>query len=305
MKKAKFVLSFVAIAFAGICTMTSCSKQQLTDQPATLETMEGLSKNALNISNENNPYDYCGRIHNEILDYIIKNNPNPTHEEIFNLTQEYLQNQYGLSSNLTFENANKDFNTTTEFILEAFLQNKSFENLLDSKVIAGVLDTLVAYSNSIIKENKLPFPQTYANYIKKQENMILEMRNEAGISPDEVSEYDVALGAFAIARYSYSYWYDVAKNPENPWNKINMNFKRQDDNDPKPGFWKRLWDGVCEVVTEVAEVVVKVAVTPIVDVVGFAWEGMIPNDNPRTFGPKFDFVAGIHGAGDWSAEVWY
>ncbi len=299
MKKTKLIVSFV-IAFTCICTITSCSKEQTTD----FTTQEYSSRKSVGVSNEKNPYDYCGRIHNEILDYIISNNPHPTNLDIFNLSKEYLQKHYDYSCNITFETVNNDYNATTDFIINAFLDNTSFDSIFNSKIVAEALDTLVAYSNSIIESNTLPSPVNYADYLIEQEKQILKKRQEAGVSSNEVSEYDIALGTLAIARYSYSYWYNVANNPNHLWNHAKTKTKKQDGDDPKPGFWKRLWDGFCDVVIDVAEVVVQVAATPIVDAIGFVAEGIQPNNNPSIFGPNFNILNGIHGAGIWSAEVW-
>ena len=96
----------------------------------------------------------------------------------------------------------------------------------------------------------------------------------------------------------------MANNPGHLWNHVKSKTKKQDGDDPKPGFWKRLWDGFCEVVIDVAEVVVQVAVTPIVDAIGFVAEVIQPNNNSNIFGFNFDVVEGINGAGDWSGEVW-
>jgi len=282
---------------------TGCSKDQNTD---CAPVSERVSKNVPDIANANNPYDYCGRIHNEMLDYIINNNPHPTHEDIFILTQKYLQEQYDISCDITFEDINNSYTATTDFIIDAFLGNASFNEIIEVDVIAGALDVLVDYSKSIMISNALPSPQEYADYLIEHENQVVKSREDAGISPDEVSEYDVALGTFAIARYSYSYWYEVAHNPDNAWNNVKKEFKRQDGDDPKPGFWKRLWGGI----RDVAETVVKAVATPVVDATGFAY-GAITNNGPVS--PNSHWVgftgskwlnAGLQTAGDWSGRIW-
>lgn len=302
MKRKNIFAALIVASIAGICVITSCSKEQTKDIAA---ASESTSKNVLAIANENNPYDYCGRIHNEILDYIISNNPHPTHEDIFNLSQEYLLTQYSVSCDVTFEELNNEFCTATDFIIDAILSEASFKTIIPGDIVAGALDTLINYSKSIISSNTLPSPRKYADYLIEQERLIVNKREAAGISPDATSEYDAALGMFAIARYSYFYWYNVAKNPENAWNHVKKSTKKQDGNDPKPGFWKRLKDGFCDVAVSVAETVAKVIVTPIVDAAGFVVEGIRPNNNPSSFfGFTFDASAGIQGAGDWSGEIW-
>lgn len=291
-------LNFVFIAIAGACIMTSCTK----DKTADCVSLLGNSSNIVSdIYNENNPYDYCGRIHNEVLDYIINNNPHPTHEDIYRLSKEYIEEQYNISCNITYEDVSSRFDASTDFIINAIINHVSFDTIFQSEIIAGALDTLIAYSNSIMLSNTLPSPQEYASYMINQENRIISIKEQAGISPDEISEYDVALGTFAIARYSYSYWYEVENNPENAWNYAKCSSKRQDDDgDDEPGFWKKLWNGICDVAETVAEVTVKA----VVDAAGFVYGGLVPvGPNSNIFGPIFDVGRGINTATAFSAEV--
>ena len=304
MKKTRYIIALVAAMFAvGAMLFVACEKEETSDR---LSSLDDFSKNSSTIVNENNPYDYCGRIHNEILDYIINNNPSPTNEDVFNLTQEFLQKHYNIASEITFEDVDKGYSETTDFIIDAIINEASFKEINYSELVAGALDVLVDYSNAIIESNTLPVPQEYAEYLIEQEDQIVNQRNADGIPFDEVSEYDVALGMYAIARYSYLYWYEVANHPENAWNYVENGSKRHDDD---PGFFKKLWNGLCNAV----EVVVKVAVTPVVDAAGFVWGANLHNiPVPTTsslinISPNFLsewWESGLSTAGDWSGDVW-
>lgn len=306
MKKTKLILSFVVVAFANVCVMTGCSKEQTTNQTTTLEES---SKNSLDISNERNPYDFCGRIHNELLDYVITNNPRPSYQDIYSLSQEYLYNQYGVSTKLTFNDINNDYNSVADYILGAFINDTSSSAILNREILTDAFNTLVNYSKSIISSNLLPSPKEYANYLIEQEDRFVEKIKTEGISPEKVSQYEIALGAFAVARYSYSYWFTVVNDSNNAWNFVKKNTKRQDGEDPKPGFWKKLWNGVCEVVGTVAEVVVKAVVTPIVDAGGFMYGAAThsyhtPGEEGFGFNGSSWLSNGIHVAGECSGSIW-
>ena len=289
-------------AIAGICVMTGCSKEQVTNNASDFQNN---SKNASVIANENNPYDYCGIIHNEILDYIIEKNPHPSQEEIFNLSKEYMQLYYDYSGEIPFEEDYHNFNSTTNFIVDAFLNHRSFKDLIESESIYRTFDMLVEYTHSIVESNHLPAPEEYASFLIEQENKLVNDRETAGISPNEISEYDVALGSLAIARYSYYYWYNVANDPKNAWNHIKIKTKKQDGDDPERGFWGKLWDGVCDFVVGAVEVVCQVAVTPLADTCGFVVGGFsgINSGNGYMLG-VFDAVDGIKSAGSYSGSVW-
>lgn len=300
-KKVKFITTLVVVAIAGICITTSCSKEQNTNNATELENT---SKSALNIANEANPYDYCGRIHNEILDYIIMNNSHPTQYDIYYLTKEYLQNEYNMCGDSQFEDMNDGYNDMTDFIVNAILEGSSFNEICPNDVISGILDSLVVYADAMIKANSLLTPNEYAARLVVLENSVMESRLVANIPSNSMSEYDVALGALAIARYSYAYWYEVGNSPDNLWNNIIISSKEQDgDNDDSNGFWGKLWKGICHVVVGITQTVVQVATTPIVDVSGFAYGGITAHD-PSWFGLAFDIEDGIECGGRWSGEIW-
>lgn len=298
----KIFLSLMAMMLI-VCTavIVSCSKEQLADYTA--HTKDSLKYNDI-VANKSNPFDFCGRVHNEILDFIIQNNSHPSNEDIVYLTRQYLLEHYNMSSDLTFGSYSNGYNATVEFVLDAFLRNRSFHEIGFGNIVARTLDMLVGYSNAILATNILPTPQEYADYLIAKEKEIAKDREETVDSNDDVTEYDVSLGTLAIARYSYAYWYEVAHNPQNDWNYIKINSKKQDD-DSKPGFWKRLWNGICDV----AETVAKVVVTPVVDATGFAY-GAVKNSGPV---PPSSGVFGLDGnwlcpavetAADWSGSIW-
>ncbi len=262
------------------------------------------STNVLGIANQNNSYDYCGRMHNEILDYIIDNNPNPTDTDIYNLSRKYLQEQYDLPCDITFAETFSHYETTTSFITDAILSAASFDTIFSGEIIAGVLDSLTAYSNSILESNTLPTPQEYAEHLIGQENRIITVRETVETSQNDVSEYNIALGTLAIARYSYYYWYTVVNDTNSAWYFITNTSKQRKDNNPDTGFWGKLWDGICNVV----ENTVKVVVTPVVDATGFAWGAIStatiqssPEGNPRL---DLSLGEAIKTASDWSGKVW-
>ena len=291
------------MVFVGISVVVSCSKEQI---PSEAPSSEGRLKNQAGIANENNPFDYCGLIHNEILDFIIQNNQHPSSEDIFSLTQQYLLEKHNVSSNLTFSDFSSGYHMILEFIVDAFLRGDSFHGIVSDGVVANTLDMLVDYSNSILIANTLPLPQEYARYLIERESEILEDRKGASDAHDAVSEHNVSLGTLAIARYSYAYWYDVVNNAQNAWNNVKPSSKRQDgDGNEKPGFFKKLWNGICEV----SEVVVKAAITPVVDATGFAY-GAVTNSGPVSpsspgFGLDGTWLdSAIEVAGDWSGNIW-
>lgn len=306
MKKTKLILLFVIASFANICVMTSCSKEQTTNQAI---PSANFSKNSMDISNEGNPYDYCGRIHNELLDYVIAKTPHPSYQDVYNLSQEYLYNQYGISNNLSYDDINDSYNTVTGFVLGAFLEDMPTDTIFNGKILAEAFDTLVNFTKSIVKSNILPSPKEYANYLIKQESQIVAKRNAEGVSAEEIYQYDIVLGTFAVARYSYLYWYTAVNDSTNAWNHIKTSTKRQDGDDPKPGFWKKLWSGVCEIVGTVAETVVKATVTPLVDAGGFLY-GAATHSYHNPGDPGFGFSGtnwlsnGIQTAGECSGSIW-
>lgn len=72
---------------------------------------------------------------------------------------------------------------------------------------------------------------------------------------------------------------------------------------------KKLWNGVCEVVGTVAEVVVKAVVTPIVDAGGFMYGAAThsyhtPGEEGFGFNGSSWLSNGIHVAGECSGSIW-
>lgn len=285
---------FVA-AVASICITTSCSKEEAEDS----SSMHGCaSKNISGIANADNPYDYCGQLHNEILDYVIENNPNPSDIDIYNLSKEFMQ-QKNIFTNLDYEDIGNGYGCITNIIIDAFLNSTSFNEVYNNGIISEVFDSLVGYARSMINTNILSTPSEYASRLTILEGKVINKRTMENIPQDSISEYDVALGALAIARYSYYYWFKVANDPDSPWNNI-IQSKKQNEND-EPNFWGKLLN----VLGDVAKVVVKVAVTPIADAAGFVWEGMEEHEpTPGFVGFAFNIHDGIIGAGNWSGNVW-
>ena len=295
-KQRFIIIAIAAMAIAECCIFAGCTKEPaIGNEP---------SKGAFAISNSSNPYDYCGQIHNEILDYIIEETTNPSCNDIFTLTKEYLLNNYNMNSTVSLSEVGNGFDIITEIVTYSLLEKASFSQMFSSEVVSNTFDSIASYAYTMISTNKLFSPVEYAGQLVVIENRIYEDRLNSGISADSVTDYDIALAALAIARYSYSYWYEVAADPDNPWNNASDNLKsHNEDGDNPRGFWGKLWDGLCDVVTGVTQIVVQVAVTPIVDAAGFVYGGATPH-GPENFGLTLTIGDGIERAGNWSGNVW-
>lgn len=302
MKKNLFALAAAIVCIFTVVQMVACSKEQ--DNNAPVASMVNSQKEPVAISNSSNPYDYCGRIHNEILDYIIAEESQPSQIDIYTLAQEYLKNMYGMDSDISYAETSNGYNVMTDFITHVILEGVSFSQVYESDLIAEVMDTLASYANNMIHNNELLHPNVYANQIVGLEHRIMERRNDMSFSLDSIAEYDVTLAALSIARYSYAYWYDVANDIDNPWNYTINNTKSYNQDGDKPrNFWGKLWDKICNIVVGVTQTVVQVAVTPIVDVAGLVFGGMEIHDTSY-FGISINVSDGIDQAGTWLAGVW-
>jgi hypothetical protein len=160
---------------------------------------------AQNPANKNNPYDYYGKIHNEVLIEFRTSHKksNMTDQEKYQVISELIgQNSTAQRNNVTSDG---DANIG-EF--SKILENYAFHLDNDFKDFSESLDLsdnaqaeaqgLMVYILKTSVENKIDFNEFYSHCIER-EGQILNSR----ISD---SDKEAILGAYSIARYSYVLW---------------------------------------------------------------------------------------------------
>lgn len=255
-----FLVAIAALITIGSIALVSC------DKDSQIPLYKGVSHNTVKnqnnpISNPNNPYDYLGFLHNEVLDSVLLNPSSDSLLENAHIkTGAFIKSIFPLSSftSSSFEEsmlkANQGYRLMTDIILKRMTVSElGYNNELEPYVAE-----MYSICDSLIARNELFTPNEFAEKIIIIENKVLSYNKHNmpnySTGNTEMNQYDNVLASLAIARYSYTYWYDVATNDDNP---LHDGFRGTPTYICCPPL-KELWDSIANVAEKVADVAVAV-----------------------------------------------
>lgn len=154
-----------------------------------------------------NPFDQCGILHNEVLDYLIAQNTSPTYDQFVEYIADFAATEFDDSSD-AFKREFK--------MLAGIGYNYSFH---DKTAVGYDLDTLILNSNMVLNGCQLSFlkkvlePTTDPPTVTYWEDLETEIM-ESSLRREEMPEL---LGIVSVAKHSLQYWTDATTDPGNPW----------------------------------------------------------------------------------------
>ena len=278
---------FIPTVLLGIFVSIGCTKNETSSflhSDATIMDGKGYS---LLIANPNNPFDFVGSMHNQILDYVINKTPlDYLNDSIINsLTDSFMDSVYsdysGQMSNIEYATL---IATVDSFVSALTKGTANYSEIISNTYLSSALNT-VSYMLIGMINNSLVTPTYFAQSVASYENQILEQNEYSSPSDPVINEHAQTLAALAIARYSYCYWYEVVSNPNNPWYFYTSETKE------------------CPI-PQIARCIRDVAVSAAADVRGFFGKVQAPADpnNPTQGGIRVD--VSVSRAGKASSDKW-
>jgi hypothetical protein len=237
MKKIKFSYYIVAfLLMIPIIVIISCNKDEML-----------LKKIIPVFSVSVNDFTELGINHNLKLDYVANNCviDSSTSEERFDIAVLYdggslPYSQYSITDVYnTFDLVEEILNSNEPGLL---LHNYGYfpESLITLVDSFGEIFTIAFEAHD---NNNAKTPSEFNQLLTNFENHVL---NDYNVELNENNNtltgnyYALLLGACAIARSSYGYWYNAATNPESDWYPF---LDKAANGDPNP-LWKRIWIGI-------------------------------------------------------------
>jgi hypothetical protein len=213
-----------------------------------------------------NPYDFIGKLHNEGLDYIAKtrNLKELNAKDINNAVNEFLVRRIPNYTEFSYEEMKQHLENTDIFAAQLYMEKIRMEEVLRGYHDAGrILDKLTyLFKNIYVHENWVS-PEDFSHRIADMEAEVISWKKHN--NPAETSTmniYSVTLATLSVAKHSYEYWYNAEFNPNHPWYPEVK--ARSGNGDDKPGFFKRVWNAICDG----AKAVGMALATPFVDTYG-------------------------------------
>lgn len=153
-----------------------------------------------------NPYEQIGVWHNDVLDYIISQNQNPTVDDALNLISTYFMQFLGTTLNPSPDSLKYLLKETSSWAI-----NCNFDTIEIRRNRLAVTTDQLPFIDDIYDNNTgLSIGQLY-QYYYDIENAILN-------SELEIFEQRSLLMATAVGKHSANYWKDVYDHPTtNPW----------------------------------------------------------------------------------------
>lgn len=187
-----------------------------------------------------NPFNEIGLLHNQAVEnfaYALNGGMHFTTEDLyrFNVRQGFLDEKETSLGEFTAKLDTID-NVTLDFLLEdnSALQRISSSNIFNSYMVN--FKDLLMYS---VKSEISITPSMFTSHIRDIENEVIEKYTNTR-DTSEMKEYACVLVSLAVAKYSYSHWYNAAVDKQSSWYNIiqeRMNQKKKDKD--KPSFWDK------------------------------------------------------------------
>ncbi|MBO7542218.1 MAG: hypothetical protein J6T33_11235 [Bacteroidales bacterium] len=286
--KKRIILATIAVAIiAGVSIFAACTKEE--------NKRNVVHSNSKSADATDNPYDFMGQWHNEALTglYNQYNTLFVSDENAYAYLKQFIKTKLSCFDTSTMQTMD-ELNYTTEARMDltysAITGDISLSDNLGDAVLKYVTDSLTKiYTNMVTVDNCLLDPDGFSSKIYHLEDTILSLNQHSTPTVADgndmiLNKYDMVLSCLAIARYSYSFWYNVATDEDNFLHDDFVNGYDWNAKEVGPGslrgrirdFFRR----VGEVIVDIVETVVDVVVVSFSDLVG----GFQPPQNtPNTF----------------------
>ncbi len=152
-----------------------------------------------------NPYNWCGVLHNNTLDLLADNEnfPNLDEYEVIAIIDEYYFNQTGDTNTLSIEDYRDSYNEN------AWPFSESMQIFLDSGYMTqSQYDYVVKLEEIYLADSAIDFALEQIHLLE------VDLYNDENIDNDGKAYVWYIL---AISKYSYQYWYNGFTNEESPW----------------------------------------------------------------------------------------
>ncbi len=271
----------MALAFF-IATIFACQKKDDVingNQTSLNKTMSGTE----------NPYNYCGELHNEILyNFAVENNLSETNfEDVHYFVSSYEDSLFSFSDITLTEAKLQDSIIREETInwTNGNLAELSFPDQYSQHAWIFVERLFILFDNAVYAEEELT-PGEFASNINQQivsdllsdENVDIRSLSELIDNNFDLNEYERIMMASALAKYSYEFWYNAFYEVDHPWHDhlhSQLAYFLDTGKEPEP-WWRRLWEGT----KTVGYYAGKVVAAPAIDafaVVTYCWEHQQPS----------------------------
>lgn len=236
MKQTIKKLVLVVMCFTLIC----CEEKESNDN----------SFNFQQKTKTENPFNYLGERHNQILDDFAESLGNSVHfstKDVYNFSV----NEGHLSSNnISYLDYKRSLDSIDDITFDYFFgTSPNAITIINDSIVANYLDDFRRITLNAIRSSVAVLPNVYADSIEVLEEGF--MHNYGNLLNIEDSlRYETVLGMLAIAKYSYQYWYDASFNKSSLWYPIIQN--RLNVKSDKPSFWDRCKDVVNAVAAGIA-----------------------------------------------------
>ncbi len=277
----------IPVMVLGVFLSIGCTKNDSSSFSYSNVTMMDWKGYSSLIANPNNPFDFVGSMHNQILDYVIgKTSLEYMNDSIINyLTDMFMDSVYNDYSGQMTQADFATFIASVDTFVSALTKGTAdYCTVISDSYLCTALNEV---SNMLIGmiNTSLVSPTEFAQYVITYENQILEQNEYSSPDAPTINEQAQALAALSIARYSYCYWYEVVNNSNSPWYYYQNNTK----DCPIP---------------EIGRCIRDVAVSAAADVRGFFGKVDTPADpnNPTQGGLRINIS--LSRAGKASSKKW-
>jgi hypothetical protein len=228
-----------AFLTAGVC-LIACRKEKLPQNvPAEISSINSKPADNVRIGKYVNPFENLGIQHNQALEYVTHapGFPDLTNQQLYDavypFTSAYYHHPKMSHSEYQDFRARIDqmvgaVNSPSSLLLKAGKISLGLKSLMDEfyQVLAPFGNSTVPMSSDNLNAKVLSFEQSVvARFGMPSANL----NNNTDIA--------AILANAAVARHSYSYWYDAYMNSSNPWYPL-VNLA---DINQRPN-WRRAWN---------------------------------------------------------------
>lgn len=153
-----------------------------------------------------NPYDQCGILHNELCDYLIAQNVNPTDEEFLNDVAAFCATE--------FDDSTPIFKREMKILAGQAINYAQFS----STNTGYTIDQLIL-NNSTLNGQQLNFQIKILEPSTNPPTTTFWEDLETEILESSLTEIEMAplLCAVSVAKHSLDYWTNATTDPLNPW----------------------------------------------------------------------------------------
>ena len=270
MKNRTFIATIAVAIIAGVSIFVACK---------IVKTTNTIFKSA---DASDNPYDFMGQWHNEALTglYNQYNTLFVSDSAAYAYLNQFIMSKFSnitLSDLPTFDESQSGTAILMDETYYMLIGEQPMSQYLSDPVLKYATDSLThILTYMAIRDNYLLTPDDFSSKIFKLEDTILSLNMHSTPTVADgndmiLNDYDRILSCLAVARYSYSFWYNIATNEEHFLHDDFLSVIEYDydfdpdakSDDPEPGslfkrignFFRRAADAVSDFVSGVATVV--------------------------------------------------